>query len=80
MKDGYRAWYMNLRADLKMMSISEFVAYYDRSEENEATINDLINKTDMLKHIDQRRCIVLGGTQKSNQLAATSFTHRQHCL
>ena len=42
LKDGYRAWYMNLPESLWMISMAEFVAYYDRSDENEATINDLI--------------------------------------
>ena len=33
---------MNLPDSLWMISMAEFVAYYDRSDENEATINDLI--------------------------------------
>ena len=41
LKEGYRAWYLNLPDGLKMMSMAEFAAYYDRSTENNATIFEL---------------------------------------
>ena len=37
----YLAWYMNLPDGLKMMSMAEFAAYYERSQETRATIEEL---------------------------------------